>query len=155
MIQALPYRALFLLSLLSLISSFSYAKDVSVTIQSPGTGPPVTRSSRYLSHVTLYIQNEDGTKTPSGWSTRQSDGAASDSPFAFMPGVGLIEGWSEGVLKMNEGERSWLGVPSEKGYGAQSVGSPNAGAGGFYVPPNADLLFDIEVLGKEDEVKDL
>lgn len=41
-----------------------------------------------LSHVTLYIENTDGSKTPSGWSTRVSDGADKDSPFAFQPGVG-------------------------------------------------------------------
>ena len=41
-----------------------------------------------LSHVTLYIENADGSKTPSGWSTRKSDGADKDSPFAFQPGVG-------------------------------------------------------------------
>jgi len=103
---------------------------------------PVTRSSRYQSHVTLYIENTDGTKTPSGWSTRVSDGAAKDSPFTFQPGVGLIEGWTEGVLQMKEGERSWLHVPSEKGYGERPMGSQG---GAFYIPANSDLLFDIEV----------
>ena len=43
---------------------------------------------------------------------------------------------------MKEGERAWLHVPSEKGYGAQSMGSPG---GAFYIPANSDLLFDIEV----------
>lgn len=56
-------------------------------------------------------------------------------------------GWTEGVLKMREGERARLHVPSKKGYGAQEVGQKGA-KGGFYIPPNADLLFDIEVLGK-------
>ena len=148
--QSMPHRSLrfllpFFLSLNAM--AFSHAKDVAVDIQSAGSGPPVTRSSRYRSHVTLYIENSDGTKTPSGWSTRESDGADRDSPFAFQPGVNLIEGWTEGVLKMREGERAWLHVPSEKGYGPQSVGSPNGG--GFYVPSNADLLFDIEILGVE------
>jgi len=99
------------------------AKDVTVEVQKSSDGAPVTRSSKYQSHVTLYIENADGTKTPSGWSTRVSDGAAKDSPFAFQPGVGLIEGWTEGVLQMKEGERSWLHVPSEKGYGARPMGS--------------------------------
>eukprot|EP00970_Alexandrium_tamarense_P004449 scaffold754_cov209-Alexandrium_tamarense.AAC.5 len=56
------------------------------------------------------------------------DGAPQDQPFSFQPGVGLIEGWTEGVLKMNEGERSWLSVPSAKGYGERAMGSPG-GAG--------------------------
>lgn len=140
------------LSLLLALIAISHAKEVTVEIQSPGSGPPVTSSSRYQSHVTLYIQNADGSKTPSGWSTRQSDGAARDSPFAFQPGVGLISGWTEGVLKMKEGERSWLGVPSEKGYGSKPMGSPGGG-GGFYIPANSDLLFDIEILGKEEDLK--
>ena len=118
------------------------AKDVTVEVQKSSDGAPVTRSSKYQSHVTLYIENADGTKTPSGWSTRVSDGAAKDSPFAFQPGVGLIEGWTEGVLQMKEGERSWLHVPSEKGYGARPMGSQG---GAFYIPANSDLLFDIEV----------
>lgn len=122
-------------------------KDVIVEIQKAGSGNPVTRDHKYSSHVTLYIENSDGSKTPSGWSTRKSDGATADTPFAFQPGVGLIEGWTEGVLKMKEGERSWLHVPSAKGYGAQSMGSP--GGSGFYIPSNSDLLFDIEILGVE------
>eukprot|EP00584_Thalassiosira_punctigera_P003051 CAMPEP_0172537120 /NCGR_PEP_ID=MMETSP1067-20121228/8798_1 /TAXON_ID=265564 ORGANISM="Thalassiosira punctigera, Strain Tpunct2005C2" /NCGR_SAMPLE_ID=MMETSP1067 /ASSEMBLY_ACC=CAM_ASM_000444 /LENGTH=87 /DNA_ID=CAMNT_0013322357 /DNA_START=31 /DNA_END=290 /DNA_ORIENTATION=- len=78
-----------LLALLLSLVAFVAAKDVTVEIQSAGSGPPVTESHRYDSHVTLYIQNADGTKTPSGWSTRQSDGAVRDQPFAFQPGVGL------------------------------------------------------------------
>lgn len=90
--------------------------------------------------MTLYI--DDAERTPSGWSTRKTDGAAADQPFNFQPGVGLIEGWTEGVLKMKQGERAWLHVPSDKGYGAQSMGSPG---GAFFIPANSDLLFDIEV----------
>ena len=99
--------------------------------------------------MTLYIHNTDGTKTPSGWSTRKSDGAAADEPFLFSPGVGLIEGWTEGVLNMKEGERSWLYVPSEKRYGSQTLGTP--GGAGFYIPANSDLAFDIEILGQEGD----
>ena len=87
-------------------------------------------------------------QTSSGWPTRVSDGAAANAPFAFQPGVGLIEGWTEGVLQMQEGERSWLHVPSAKGYGSREMGSPGGG-GGFYIPSNSDLLFDIEILGTE------
>mmetsp|Transcript_25853 Transcript_25853/g.42026 ORF Transcript_25853/g.42026 Transcript_25853/m.42026 type:complete len:164 (-) Transcript_25853:2333-2824(-) len=126
--------------------------EVTVTIIQPGNGPQVTKAHRYSSHVTLYIQNTDGTKTPSGWSTRKSHGATSDQPFAFQPGVGLITGWTEGVLKMKEGERSWLSVPSEKGYGGQEMGRPSGSGGGFYIPAHSDLLFDIEILGREEDV---
>ena len=114
----------------------------------PSGAPAVTRDHKYLSHVTLYIENEDGSKTPSGWSTRKEDGADVDRPFPFQPGVNLIEGWTEGVLQLKEGERALLHVPSEKGYGERSMGGPGQA---FHIPANSDLLFDIEILGKEGE----
>ena len=53
---------------------------------------------------------------------------------------------------MREGERSWLHVPSEKGYGGRAMGSPSAREqGGFYIPANSNLVFDIEILGKAGE----
>eukprot|EP00587_Corethron_hystrix_P011208 CAMPEP_0113298452 /NCGR_PEP_ID=MMETSP0010_2-20120614/893_1 /TAXON_ID=216773 ORGANISM="Corethron hystrix, Strain 308" /NCGR_SAMPLE_ID=MMETSP0010_2 /ASSEMBLY_ACC=CAM_ASM_000155 /LENGTH=103 /DNA_ID=CAMNT_0000151513 /DNA_START=201 /DNA_END=512 /DNA_ORIENTATION=- /assembly_acc=CAM_ASM_000155 len=99
--------------------------------------------------VTLYIEKADGSRTPSGWSTRKIDGAQADEPFEFQPGKNLIVGWTEGVLKMREGERALLHVPSDKGYGGRAMGQPNGG--GFWIPPNSDLLFDIEILGKVGE----
>jgi len=111
-----------------------------------GAGPEVTKSHKYRSMVTLYIENDDGSKTPSGWSTRKEDGAAADNPFSFQPGQNLIEGWTNGVLKMKEGERAMLHVPSGLGYGGRPMGSQ--GAGGFYIPADSNLLFDIEILGK-------
>ena len=129
------------------------AKDVVVveTI-SPGDGPPVTKDHRYKSMVTLYIENKDKSKTPSGWSTRKEDGADEDTPFEFQPGVQLIQGWTQGVLQMKEGERAWLHVPSSLGYGPRPMGRPG---GAFYIPGNSDLLFDIEILGKVGVAEEL
>jgi FKBP-type peptidyl-prolyl cis-trans isomerase len=110
-----------------------------------GSGPAVTRDHVYRSMVTLYIENTDKTRTPSGWSTRKEDGAAVDQPFEFQPGINLIAGWTEGVLQMNEGQRALLHVPSHLGYGSSPMGSPG---GAFYIPADSDLLFDIEILGK-------
>ena len=62
--------------------------------------------------------------------------------------IRLIEGWTEGVLQMKEKERAWLHVPAAKGYGASPMGSKG---GAFYIPANSNLLFDIEILGKEGQ----
>eukprot|EP01048_Picozoa_sp_COSAG05_P012056 COSAG05_NODE_1181_length_5596_cov_3.093687_10_plen_137_part_00 len=60
-------------------------------------------------------------------------------PFQFQIGVGqVIRGWDVGVMKMSLGEKSRLNITPDFGYGAQ-------GAGGV-IPPNADLIFEVELL---------
>lgn len=124
------------------------SSEVFVESVSKGNGPsvPVTREHRYKSDVTLYIEGNDGERMPSGWSTRIEDGAAvTEQPFEFQPGINLIQGWTMGVLQMEEGERALLHVPASLGYGNRSMGSKG---GAFWIPANSDLLFDIKILGK-------
>lgn len=62
-----------------------------------------------------------------------------NQPFNFFLGGGqVIQGWDEGFAGMKIGGKRTLIIPSEMGYGAR-------GAGGA-IPPNADLIFDVELL---------
>ena len=60
-------------------------------------------------------------------------------PFTFVLGVGqVIQGWDEGFDGMKIGGARTIMIPSEMGYGARGAGNA--------IPPNADLIFEVELL---------
>jgi peptidylprolyl isomerase len=99
-----------------------------------GTGASPRQNQAAVVHYTgwLYVNGAKGTKFDSSVDRGQ--------PFEFPVGAGrVIAGWDEGVATMKIGGKRTLIVPPQLGYGAR-------GAGGA-IPPNATLMFDVELLG--------
>lgn len=88
---------------------------------------------------------EKGNKVSVHYKGQLSDGTVFDSsykrnqPIDFQVGVGqVISGWDEGILLLQVGDKARFVIPSNLGYGSQ-------GAGGV-IPPNATLIFDVELM---------
>jgi peptidylprolyl isomerase len=97
-----------------------------------GTGAAPTSGKSVTVHYTGTLEN--GTKFDSSVDRGQ--------PFMFRIGAGeVIPGWDEGVISMKVGGKRKLVIPPQLGYGA-------AGAGGV-IPPNATLIFEVELLDVE------
>lgn len=95
-----------------------------------GTGEAALPGKTTTVHYTGWLEN--GKKFDSSVDRGQ--------PFSFPLGAGrVIKGWDEGVQGMKVGGKRRLTIPSNLGYGAR-------GAGGV-IPPNATLIFDVELLG--------
>lgn len=109
-------------------SGLKYTDEVVGTGAQPRAGQSVTV------HYTGWL-DQGGQKGKKFDSSRDRG-----QPFAFPLGRGqVIAGWDEGVASMKIGGRRTLIIPAAIGYGA-------TGAGGV-IPPNATLIFDVELLG--------
>ncbi|QQS49363.1 MAG: FKBP-type peptidyl-prolyl cis-trans isomerase [Acidobacteriota bacterium] len=98
-----------------------------------GTGASPTPGSSVTVHYTGTL--EDGTKFDSSVDRGE--------PYTFAIGRGVvIRGWDEGVMTMKVGGKRKLIIPAELGYGATGRGA---------IPPNATLLFDVELLSVESK----
>ncbi|HUP20088.1 MAG TPA: FKBP-type peptidyl-prolyl cis-trans isomerase [Gemmatimonadota bacterium] len=93
-----------------------------------GTGAVAAPGDEAVVHYTGWLP--DGT---------EFDSSRGRDPFPFVVGAGrVIPGWDEGLMGMAEGTRFTLVIPPAQGYGASGFGG--------VIPPNATLVFDIEVL---------
>ena len=109
------------------VTTSSGLQYVDLTI---GTGATAAAGQTVTVHYTGWLEN--GKKFDSSVDRGQ--------PFSFPLGAErVIKGWDEGVKGMKVGGKRKLTIPSMLGYGAR-------GAGGV-IPPNATLIFDVELLG--------
>jgi len=105
-------------------------QDISI-----GTGMEARVGAQAIVHYTGWLRNRDGSAGKKFDSSRDRD-----EPFTFILGLGqVIQGWDEGVQGMKVGGVRKLIVPASLGYGSRGAGSD--------IPPNAKLIFEIELLG--------
>lgn len=97
-----------------------------------GTGAPVEKGKKVTCH---YVGKLENGRTFDSSKER-------GKPFVFIHGVtGLIQGWIEGVSTMKEGGKRKLMIPYRLGYGSEGAGDS--------IPPNSNLIFELEVLKVE------
>lgn len=153
-------KSLFLIGCL-LAVTFATAQTAtrkSTTVHHAATGPthvtgaPVTTASglQYwnikLGTGALAISGKKVKVDYTGWLTtgkKFDSSVGTGHPFEFVLGDGqVIKGWDEGIAGMKVGGKRQLRIPPSLGYGAQ--GTP-----GGPIPPNATLIFDVQLLGAQ------
>src|SRR4051812_27894738 len=110
------------------------ASGLQIIDSKEGTGATPKTGQTCVMHYTgwLYENGQKGKKFDSSVDRGE--------PFEFPIGAGrVIKGWDEGVATMKVGGKRTLVIPPDLGYGAR-------GAGGV-IPPNATLIFEVELLG--------
>ena len=102
-----------------------------------GTGAEAVAGKRVTVHYTGWLFDA---AAPEQKGKKFDSSRDRNDPFVFSLGAGqVIAGWDKGVAGMKVGGSRTLVIPPEMGYGAR-------GAGGV-IPPNATLVFDVELLG--------
>ena len=106
------------------------ASGLTYIITQAGNGAPLKAGDNVIVHYTGLLTN--GLKFDS--SVERND------PIRFQLGAGkVIKGWDEGLQKLRVGDRATFFIPPDLGYGARGAGD--------IIPPNATLIFIVEVVG--------
>ena len=117
--------------------AFAQAKGLQMTDHKIGTGPEATAGHTVLVHYTGWLFDASA---PDNKGKKFDSSRDRGDAFSFPLGAGrVIAGWDQGVAGMKVGGQRTLIIPPELGYGAR-------GAGGV-IPPNATLVFDVELIG--------
>ena len=119
-----------------LFATFASAQGLMKTDTLVGKGPEAKAGQNVSVNYTGWLY-DPAAKDNKG---KQFDSSIGRGPFSFPLGAGrVIPGWDQGVAGMKVGGKRTLIIPPSLGYGAR-------GAGGV-IPPNATLVFDVELLG--------
>ncbi len=103
---------------------------------SEGSGPAIAAGQTAQVHYTGWLYAPEAADQKG----KQFDSSRQRGPFSFpVGGRRVIAGWDQGVVGMKVGGERRLVIPASLGYGA-------GGAGGGLIPPNATLVFDVELL---------
>jgi FKBP-type peptidyl-prolyl cis-trans isomerase FkpA len=120
---------------LTLNFSLAFAADLVKTDTVVGKGKEAVAGKTVEVHYTGWL-HEPSAANQRG---KQFDSSVGRGPFSFPLGGGrVIKGWDEGVAGMKVGGKRTLVIPPEYGYGARGAGN--------VIPPNATLVFDVELL---------
>ncbi len=125
-------KSYFILIFILIFSFKANCDNVEILNDIPGTGNEVVNHSKITVHYSGKLDN--GTVFDSSYKRKQ--------PFVFQIGTRqVIEGWELGIIGMKEGGKRSIFIPSKMAYGKK-------GAGGL-IPPNSNLIFDIEIIKVE------
>jgi FKBP-type peptidyl-prolyl cis-trans isomerase len=138
-IALLPLALFFSFSIISTTACAEQVGQVTELIKTDvkvGKGAEAKAGQNVSVHYTGWLYDEAAPDHKG----KKFDSSRERGPFDFPLGAGrVIKGWDQGVQGMKVGGQRTLVIPANLGYGAR-------GAGGV-IPPNATLLFDVELLG--------